>query len=346
LILAWTIVPLYSQIVIDWTEIPHSVGTTWTKNNKDSVSVDLGSTGGPQTWAFTSQPMGSDSSIQLIVPVSSTPFADSFPDANLVYQSPVDSDTAYGYYELTAGWDITLGLGGIGPDTTFLMQYAPVDSCPLPLHYQDSRSFHYGFTIEMGSDSLRYDHFGRQTCNAYGTVTIPYGSYPCLRVCVFDTCAMTMYVGGTPIYWDTITHINYQFVAENHGAVVCIISYPEETNPNFTDAAILERLTSFSSGIEESKTAAVFSLSHQPNPFSDKVAITYSLPQRSHVDLRVYDRTGRLIKTVVNAFQNQGKQTAMWYGNDESGNLLSAGIYFYRLNIDKKVLTGKMLMLR
>jgi hypothetical protein len=346
LLLVFVAYPLFAQIVIDWTEIPHVIGTTWTKNNKDSVVVDLGSTGGPQTWVFTSQPMGTDSSIQLIVPVSSTPFADSFPDANLVYRSPADSDTVYEYYKLTAGWDITLGLGGTGPDTTFLMQYAPVDSGPLPLHYQDSRSFHYGFTIKVGGDSLRYDHFGLLTCNAYGTVTIPYGSYPCLRVCVFDTCAMIMYVNGMPVYWDTVTHIDYQFVAENYSGVVCIISYPEETNSNYTNAAILERLTSFFTGVEESKIESVFSISHQPNPFSDHVTITYALPKASHVDLRVYDRIGRLIKTVVNAFQDQGKQTAVWYGKDESGDRLPDGVYFYRLNVDGTDLTGKMLMLR
>jgi len=346
LILFVVIVPLYSQIVIDWTEIPHFIGTEWTKNGKDSVSVDLGSTGGPQTWDFTSQPMGSESEDLFIVPVSSTPFADSFPNANLVYMSFADSDTGYQYYELEPNFISMLGLGLESPDTTYLLQYEPVDSAPLPMSYGDSYNFHFGFSIIMGTDSVTYDHYGTRVCDAYGNVIIPYGNFECLRVCDFDTCVMIVFISGVPIFSDTTTYIVYSFPVEDYSAVVCIKSYPDETNPNYTDALFLERLIYFSTGIEEFATFTKNSFFLHPNPFSDYLTINYSLTKTGDVYLRMYDINGRLIKTIINTSQPQGDYSLRWYGRDENNNSLPNGVYFYHLKVDDTSSMGKILLIK
>lgn len=351
LMLFVVIVPLYSQIVIDWTEVPHYIGTEWTKNGKDSVNVDLGSTGGPQTWNFTSQPMGTESEDLFIVPVSSTPFVDSFPDANLVYMSFADSDTVYQYYELIPDFMNTLGLGGVGPDTNFLLQYEPIDSAPLPLSYGDSRHFHYGFSMAEGIDSVRFDHYGFQICDAYGTVIVPYGNFECLRVCDFDTCVMTVFVSGVPVFSDTITYIVYGFPAEDYGAVVCIKSYPDETNPNYTEALNLDRLTYFSTGIEEFTTCTKSSFSVYPNPFRQKTEISFQMQdvrcKMQDISLKIYDVSGRIVK-IFNLTSDflPLTSTISWDGRDEKGKSVPSGVYFYYLNIDETSLIGKMLMLK
>ncbi|MGB3340907.1 MAG: FlgD immunoglobulin-like domain containing protein [bacterium] len=341
--------PLFAQITIDWTEVPQIIGTSWTININNAVTVDLGSQGGPQTWNFTSQPMGTDSAVLFVVPVLSTPFADSFPDANLIYKSGEDGDTAYQYYDLDPAFMCMLGLAVVTTDTSNIIRYIPADSVPLPVNYGDSNYYHYGYLVDFGMGPMyecRFDNHGKQFINAYGTVVIPYGSFECLCVCAFDTCDFSIDSGGVNIYFQRTTRIKYSFPTEDFGSVVCITSYPGETNPNFTEAEVIERLTFFSTGIEESETASIFSLSHQPNPFSSQVAITYSLSKTNHVDLKIYDINGRLVRTVVNTSQPQGNYSAMWYGKDELGNPLPDGVYFYHLNIDETSLTGKMLMLR
>ena len=344
-----TVLPLLAQITIDWTEIPRNNGTTWTKNSINDVTVDLGAQGGPQTWFFTSQPMGTDSTILRVVPVASTPYADSFPNANLVYRGCDAGDTAYQYYDLAPAYMCMLGLGLAGSETTAVFCYDPADSVPLPVNYGDSVHYFYSYYIDLGMGPLYdcyFDMHGFRVCDAYGTITIPYNTYPCLRICSFDTCDFAIDSSGVNIFFQRTTHIRYEFPTENYGSVVCVSSYAEETNPNFTDAQILERITDFSQGIEESTVEPNIALSHGPNPFSEKVSITYSLSGMSHVILKIYDKSGRLVRVILNRSQDQGRQSEIWDGRNDSGKRLPDGVYFYRLSINGKDYTGKMLMLR
>jgi serine protease AprX len=333
-------------IVVDWTEIPQFIDTEWLINSSNDVSVDLGSTGGPQNWNFTAQPMGSDSCHVRIVSKTSTPFADSFPEANLVYKAVHNSDTSYQYQELDSTFLSTLGSGSVMLDTAYVLQYEPIDSQPLPIIHGNSNRYHYGFTVGESDTVVKYEWYGLSVIDAWGTVTIPYGAFPCLRQCSFDTCATTTFVTGNPISGDTITHIHYTFIAEEHNEVVSISSHPGETDPDFSDAAILERLTFFYMGIEETSTSHKTLLSYYPNPFSEYVNITFSLMKPSHVNLTVYDVSGRLVTTMIDKHQQQGKYTVTWFGTNESGNQLPNGIYFYHLDIDGTILTGKMLLIR
>lgn len=76
------------------------------------------------------------------------------------------------------------------------------------------------------------------------------------------------------------------------------------------------------------KTRSPF-LSISPNPFTIRTAISYSISTPScHVYLRVYDITGRCIKTLINHKEYQGHHEIMWYGKDEKGTDAPKGIYF------------------
>lgn len=338
---------LLGQIVIDWNEIPHEVGTQWMKNSVYSVTVDLGTTGGPRTWDFTSQPLGGENSLTIIAEPSLNPYADSFPEANLVYCSPAGSDTVYQYYNLNSNYLTMLGLGGVSPTTPFVWEYNPSDSIPCPQSYGNSYSFHYGFYQEILPTSyIEYSHHGISEYDAYGTVNIPYGSYDCLRARTYDTCDMTIFVNGSPIYSDTSTFINYQFVMENYGAVVCVKSDTNETDPNYTQAFILERLTLFLSGIEDNENSTNIEYMHYPQLFSDYTTIQYSLPEQNHVELMLYDINGRIVKTLVNDTQGEGDYSYRWYGENSSGQLLGSGIYFYLLKVGNNIHTDRVILIR
>ena len=63
-----------------------------------------------------------------------------------------------------------------------------------------------------------------------------------------------------------------------------------------------------------------------PNPFNPSTIISYQLPEVSNVTIKVYDRIGREITTLVNKRQQTGRYQVRF---DASG--LSSGVYFYRL---------------
>jgi len=102
-------------------------------------------------------------------------------------------------------------------------------------------------------------------------------------------------------------------------------------------------------------------ISVYPNPFSTTTAITLSgyqatnAPHSSPFALRIYDLSGRLVKSFVISHQASGGKlmtndqcpmTITWDGRDKNGVLLPAGVYFYRWEGRGFDIQGKIVMIR
>ena len=83
-----------------------------------------------------------------------------------------------------------------------------------------------------------------------------------------------------------------------------------------------------------------------PNPFNPSTVITYDLAVNGFVDLSIYNVVGKKVKTIVNQNETAGRKITAWYGRDDAGNTLSAGMYFYRLTAGDKVFTKKMVLMK
>lgn len=84
-----------------------------------------------------------------------------------------------------------------------------------------------------------------------------------------------------------------------------------------------------------------------PNPFNPMTNINYSLPKSSFVSLKVYDILGNEIKTLVNnEKKNSGSYSVQWNGTNNSGAVVSSGIYFYKLVTEDFTKTLKMTLLK
>ncbi len=62
-----------------------------------------------------------------------------------------------------------------------------------------------------------------------------------------------------------------------------------------------------------------------PNPFNPTTVISYELPVKSTVNLKLYDILGREVTTLVNEIESAGKHAAVWNATN-----LPSGIYFCR----------------
>jgi len=89
----------------------------------------------------------------------------------------------------------------------------------------------------------------------------------------------------------------------------------------------------------EPKALALFE-SH-PNPFSDRTSISFMIPAATHVTLRIYDVTGSVVTTLVDAEKASGLYSVTWDAPD-----MNNGIYFYRMVADGEVFTGKVTLIR
>ncbi len=92
----------------------------------------------------------------------------------------------------------------------------------------------------------------------------------------------------------------------------------------------------------------VFALANNyPNPFNPATTIQYALPQASDVALTVYNVLGQPVRTLVAEHQNAGRYVVEWDATNDSGQSLSSGMYFYRLQAGGAFLeVKKMLLLR
>ncbi|MGD1044632.1 MAG: FlgD immunoglobulin-like domain containing protein, partial [Bacteroidota bacterium] len=68
-----------------------------------------------------------------------------------------------------------------------------------------------------------------------------------------------------------------------------------------------------------------------PNPFNPSTTIAYSLPERSSIVITIYDIQGRQIKSYTFNAQSAGYQRVVWNGTNNFGNIVSSGIYLYRV---------------
>ena len=84
-------------------------------------------------------------------------------------------------------------------------------------------------------------------------------------------------------------------------------------------------------------------LLHQnyPNPFNPVTSITYELPLKSHVQLAIYDLTGKEVMKLVNEYKDSGRHEVKW-----NGSRISSGIYFYVLDTPSNKLVKKLVLIK
>jgi glycosidase len=108
----------------------------------------------------------------------------------------------------------------------------------------------------------------------------------------------------------------------------------------------LPRLTGVGKLSREMIPTAVTLYQNYPNPFNPSTQIRYDLSSQGFVSLEVYNMLGQKVRSLANGLQPSGAYVASWDGKNDSGVVLSSGVYFYRLVANSCSYTRKMLFLR
>jgi hypothetical protein len=99
------------------------------------------------------------------------------------------------------------------------------------------------------------------------------------------------------------------------------------------------------SGLTPDPTSEIRLGQNAPNPFVPRTRIPFSVAEPSHVVVEVFDVSGRRLCVLANRVYLPGEWTVDWDGRDESGARLPAGAYFYRLVVNGRAMTRKMILL-
>ena len=92
-------------------------------------------------------------------------------------------------------------------------------------------------------------------------------------------------------------------------------------------------------------------LANFPNPFNPETWIPFQVKQDSIVTIHIYNAVGQLVRKLKVGFRPAGvydtKDNAVyWNGQNDQGERVSSGIYFYTLQAETFQDTRKMLLLK
>lgn len=86
---------------------------------------------------------------------------------------------------------------------------------------------------------------------------------------------------------------------------------------------------------------------NHPNPFNPSTTISFALKNSTkQAELNIYNLKGQLVKNLHKGSLNSGNHSLVWDGKDNAGNLVSSGVYFYRLSDGVSTQQRKMVMMK
>ena len=126
------------------------------------------------------------------------------------------------------------------------------------------------------------------------------------------------------------------YLADNKGnlrgdgtSLITSLSSPSGNDPNLPSTHLLVR--------------------NYPNPFNPETIINFVIPSHltnSFTELIIYDIQGKSIRHLLAENLSAGNYLTKWDSRNDSGRLVSTGIYFYQLKVGEYQVTGKMNLLK
>ena len=92
-------------------------------------------------------------------------------------------------------------------------------------------------------------------------------------------------------------------------------------------------------------------LQNYPNPFNPETWIPYGLSEDAQVTIEIYNTTGEIVRRLVIGHKAAGlyystDRAAYWDGQNQSGEQVASGVYFYRIVAGQYDQTRKMVILK
>ena len=97
---------------------------------------------------------------------------------------------------------------------------------------------------------------------------------------------------------------------------------------------------------DDRPTASLLLGPAQPNPMRSGTSIGFRLEEGGPVTLRVFDVSGRLVRTLLGETHPAGNHAVAWDATDDRGRPVSSGVYLYRLDARGATATKRLVLLR
>jgi hypothetical protein len=100
-------------------------------------------------------------------------------------------------------------------------------------------------------------------------------------------------------------------------------------------------------GVQENNIVSTekLRLEVHPNPARMNSTISYSLSREGNVSLSIYDVSGRLMRTLVDQYQEPNTYYIVWNSRDRADRKVPSGVYFCILNTEDGQISNKLVIL-
>ncbi|HET9325442.1 MAG TPA: FlgD immunoglobulin-like domain containing protein [Candidatus Eisenbacteria bacterium] len=99
-------------------------------------------------------------------------------------------------------------------------------------------------------------------------------------------------------------------------------------------------------GVEDPVSSMAWLGRATPNPVSHGTWLRLGLPRDAKVDVVLFDARGRKVRTLWNGPMTAGEHAIAWDGRDEARRQAPSGAYFYRMRVEGRTLTGRLVVAR
>lgn len=344
LIFVFVSVMAFSQITLQYSDYQNafSVGTVYltysTPIGGEQFEVFIGeSSSSSQLWDLTDLPMeymGISNSIE----PSTAPFIGDFPTSNLVlyekyWFSPGDTLYTWNYKELQT--DELLLHGQSDEFSVYMFWDPPAIQAKIPMTMGTTWMMERDSTYIMPEVYMISESVA--TVDAFGTMKVTTGEFPCLRIRQDHRT-----ISHTPVGIDTSITRSFNLYSQGMIEVHFGTIYEDQ----------FDLSTIWTSGVKLSGRQGSVGLPPvnppysdamltgiYPNPVSDKAEIQYTLKNNAAVKILINDLTGRDVAVMLSDLQTAGDYKASF---DVSG--IPAGVYSVRVQANGMVETRKIVI--
>ena len=85
---------------------------------------------------------------------------------------------------------------------------------------------------------------------------------------------------------------------------------------------------------------------NSPNPFNSSTEISFSIQNKTFIQLTIYDITGNKIIDLVQKSYQPGQHKVRWNGLNQNGNEVSSGMYIYTMISDQNKSSLPMILIK
>jgi len=159
----------------------------------------------------------------------------------------------------------------------------------------------------------------------------------------FTGITYDLFIGGRNIAGEYSTTFQYSMVIDSDG----IIQWSGRTSQTSAINSVIEGLLT-PTAIEDKTTSPVkFELKNNyPNPFNPETRIPFSVNKTQNIKLEIYNISGKLIRTIIDAPFAKGNFEASWNGINDQGIRVASGVYFSRLQGESTVKMKQLLLIK